>query len=172
MGSIVWFNATRHDINVFELDEDGDTEAYLHRGGPLLRFKTTKVIPPSGTEVRLLSLHKFPPSEVVVEGVKIETHQTWTQENLDPKSLPGKTLKTDYDMTDIACVYLIVSLPVAEFLDRRTALGGNLIPRATETIILCPNTGPGSVVLSKEGGIKGVLKMKTFGHYYYPAPAY
>ena len=172
MDNIAWFNGTRHDINIFELDEHGDVAGYLQRGGPLLKFKTVKVIPPSGTEVRLLSLHHFPPSEVVIEGVTIKTHQPWTKENLNLDDLPGKTLRTDYDSANVQRVYLIVSLPVGEFLFQRTAMGGNLVARATDTEVLCPDTGPGSVVVDEKGGILGVLGMKTFGHYYYPAPIY
>jgi hypothetical protein len=167
----VWYNATPHDIDVFELDEKGDVEGYLERGVPL-RFTLKKTIPRTAQSVRLLSLHKFPPDETVVDGIRMTAYQPWTGDNLHIDSLPGKTRIGDHDPNNVKHVCLIVSLPTAEFMLQRAGRGGNLMHRATPTEVVCPNTGEGSKVQDAQGRIIGVLGMKTFGQFYYPAPGY
>jgi len=168
---IVWYNATPHDINVYELDEIGDVIGYLSRGVPL-RFTLKRTIPREAQSVRLLSLHRFPPDETMVDGVKVTAYQPWTGDNLNLASLPGKTLPNDHDPNNLKRVCLIVSMPTAEFMLQRTSRGGNLVCRATPTEVVCPNTGEGSKIQDAQGRIIGVLGMKTFGQYYYPAPGY
>jgi len=171
MNGVVWHNVTPHEVTVLTLDEHGDIGGFIERGKPL-KFKVNKVMPVSGPSVRLLSLHKFSPTQIDVDGVTITAYQPWTGENLETRLLPGKNYKTDHDPQNIERVYLVVSLPVADYMLQRAIRGGNLIARFTHTEVLCPDTGPGSCVRDENGNIIGVLGMKTFGIYYYPAPVY
>lgn len=161
---VKWYNATPHAIKILSPDEEGVIQGVLNRMP--MKFRVVKEISPEiDNQARLVSNHPHRPQAKEVEGVLLVEHQPWNGLNLDLMKIPGKTWphQTDFEPADV--VYLIVSLPVAEYINNSRLQMPPPIYRTTPTVLICPNTSPEGCVRDESGGIIGVVSMKAFGDF-------
>lgn len=160
---IKWYNSTPDPIVVMEADEDGEITGILN--GIILNFKVVKKIEPDRNNcARLISCYQYPPQTKVVDGINLIEHQDWNRLNFNSLFLPGKSCPDHNPKIDADIVYVIFSLPVAEFLVRWRSLGIT-VTRMTPTIICAPNTSPECCVRDPNGAIIGVTSLKGFGNF-------
>lgn len=159
-----WYNTTPHAIKILSPDEEGPIEGFLNRVP--MKFRMVKEIAPElENQARLVSNHVHLPQTKEVDGILLVEHRPWNGLNVDLMNIPGKTWpnQTDFDPADI--VYLIVSLPVAEYVNNSRLQMPPAVFRTTPTVLVCPNTSPESCVRDENGGIIGVTSMKAFGDF-------
>jgi len=144
---IVYYNATPFPLNYLVQDPDGDVEGRIG-DGPLTKF-STKMLFPKDKEIHLLREE----SEVRFEhGIAVADFNGWDDTDLDMNDLP----------TDADLIYLIATMPAAQFLMEKREQGLLTVKPPVKTIVWSTNSGPTSAV-SSGTRILGVTKMECYG---------